>query len=153
MVGAHASVAGDFVVRLGAAADADQDTTVLRQLLQEGVALVAPLLADDELLAFVDLEDGVLVDTPARHSGRSPLALLGDAIGQSRDPDTYQARHHAVGVGAVVPHDVVENSIEQAFGRLLVELRRRAVAHDTDLQDVEHPSPFTRLALCKPILM
>lgn len=138
LVGAAAVLREGLDLREGLLAAADADDHV--DLLEEGLALVAPVVADD--LALVDVEAVVLRGLGTGDAGRLPAPDARGAVGQSRDAQVGETRDDpdVGGVGVIGQHGV-ERLGQHLVGVVLVELLA-AVADDADLQGAHRYSPF-----------
>ena len=116
--------------RLLAAADADDDVAAV----EEGLALVAPVVADDH--AIVDRE-AVVLDSQRTGDARRLLSPgRRDPVGQRRDAEVGQTRDHDDALGARVFADgIVESTLEKPASLVLVELLS-TVADDANPQSV-----------------
>lgn len=112
----------------GLLADADANHAV--EHVHEGVALVPPVVADDDL--FVDGEERMLHGALAGDADGHPAALHGLLVGDRENADVGEARHDRDGQVVVDPADVVIGLDDHAPRLVLVELGRRAVPDDAD---------------------
>ena len=88
LVGELARLREGLDLREGLLAPADADDHV--DLLEEGLALVAPVVTDD--LALVDVEALVLRGLGAGDAGRPPAPDARGAVGQSWDAEVGETR-------------------------------------------------------------
>lgn len=83
--------------------------------LHEAAATASMLLVRWQLVR-VRLAHGLTVETIAEHMGISPDAVIGSMELPESDPHLSTVRRYAMAVGALIGHDVIDESITEPEG-------------------------------------